>query len=63
MEEPLAGQKCAVQPLPPIPKDPALAMAYIPVQKFENLYQPEEGYQSGTLFRDLNKPFMGGAAK
>lgn len=41
MEEPLTGQKCAVQPLPPIPKDPALAMAYIPVQKFENLYQPE----------------------
>ncbi|MCH3971273.1 MAG: spore coat associated protein CotJA [Oscillospiraceae bacterium] len=63
MEEIMSGQSCATQPLPPIPKDTALAMAYVPFQKFENLYQPEEGLDSGTLFRDLHKPFLGGAKK
>ena len=37
-----------------------LAMAYIPMQKFENLYSVEEALCSGTLFKDLDKPFYGG---
>ena len=37
-----------------------LAMAYIPMQKFENLYSVDEALCSGTLFKDLDKPFLGG---
>lgn len=34
-----------------------LAMVYSPVQRFENLYDPEEGLAAGTIFRDLDFPF------
>ncbi|NBI84941.1 spore coat associated protein CotJA [Lachnospiraceae bacterium] len=37
----------------------ALAMAYVPMQKFKNLYELDEGLQHGTIFPELNKPFMG----
>ena len=36
-----------------------LAMAYIPMQKFENLYSSDEALCAGTLFKDLDKPFLG----
>ena len=36
-----------------------IAMAYVPRQKFENLYEATEALKCGTLFRDLNKPFCG----
>lgn len=36
-----------------------LAMAYVAIQKYENLYTPEEALRNGTLFIDLNKPFLG----
>ncbi len=34
-----------------------LAMVYSPAQRFENLYDPEEGLEAGTIFRDLDFPF------
>lgn len=37
----------------------ALAMAYVPMQKLKNLYELDEGLQYGTIFPELNKPFMG----
>ena len=37
-----------------------LAMAYIPMQKFENLYSLDEALCAGTLYKDLDKPFSGG---
>ena len=40
-----------------------LAMAYIPMQKFENLYGIDEALCSGTLFKDLDKPLLGGKAE
>ena len=40
-----------------------LAMAYVPMQKFTNLYSAADGYRSGTLFKDLDLPFKGGACK
>lgn len=40
-----------------------LAMAYIPMQKFENLYSMDEALFAGTLFKDLDKPFLGGKAE
>lgn len=38
---------------------PALAMAYVPVQKWQNLYTPEVGFHRGTIFAELDKPFIG----
>lgn len=36
-----------------------LAMAYVPMQKFKDLYGQEDALEKGTLFTDLNKPFAG----
>ena len=37
-----------------------LAMVYSPMQKWGNLYTPEEALQNGTLFADLNFPWVAG---
>lgn len=39
-----------------------LSMAYVPMQKFENLYSLDEAICVGTLYKDLDKPFLGGRA-
>ncbi len=36
-----------------------LAMAYVPWQKWQNIYDAEKGFCSGTIFQDLNLPFYG----
>lgn len=47
-----------------IPIDNAvLAMAYVPMQKFGNLYSDSKGLQAGTMFADLDKPFYGKGVK
>ncbi len=38
----------------------ALAMAYVPMQHFKSVYEPDEALQNGTIFPELNKPFLGG---
>lgn len=46
----------------PHPADPmVLAMAYVPTQNWKDLYEPEEALSRGTLFRQLDLPFEGGA--
>ena len=35
-----------------------LAMAYVPIQKFQCLYDPK-GLHAGTIFAELDKPFLG----
>ncbi len=37
----------------------ALAMAYVPWQPWGEIYDVCEGFQSGTIFEDLDKPFLG----
>ncbi len=37
----------------------ALAMAYVPMQHFHNVYELDEAMQYGTIFPELNKPFLG----
>lgn len=37
-----------------------LAMAYVLVQDFVNLYEPDAAFSRGTVFADLDKPFMAG---
>jgi hypothetical protein len=36
-----------------------LAMAYVPFQRWGNLYNPEKGFSHGTIFQDLDFPFQG----
>ncbi len=36
-----------------------LAMAYVPMQHFNNVYELDEAMQYGTIFPELNKPFLG----
>ena len=41
----------------------SLAMVYSPCQAFEALYEPDEALFRGTVFRQLEKPFMGDRVK
>ena len=36
-----------------------LAMAYVPWQNWYAIYEVEKGFQCGTIFEELNKPFKG----
>ncbi len=36
-----------------------IAMAYVPMQRFQELYSPETALRVGTLFKELDKPFLG----
>ncbi|MED9996325.1 MAG: spore coat associated protein CotJA [Paludibacteraceae bacterium] len=40
--------------------DWVLAMAYVPWQEWRDLYAEELALQKGTLFAELDKPFLGG---
>ena len=42
-----------------LPEDPALAMAYVPVQLDTATYTPADALDAGTLFPVLDKPFLG----
>ena len=35
-----------------------LAMAYVPWQHFQSIYEPDKALQVGTVFPELNKPFL-----
>lgn len=37
----------------------SLAMAYVPTQKWEDLYESSLGFARGTIFAQLDKPFIG----
>lgn len=36
-----------------------LAMAYVPWQNWQSLYDAKEGFCHGTIFQELNKQFQG----
>jgi len=36
-----------------------IAMAYVPWQKWCNIYPAEKALYRGTIFEDLDKPFLG----
>lgn len=48
--------------LPPNPEEQpmVLAMAYVPWQHLETVYEPENGFDRGTIFPELDKPFLAG---
>ena len=35
-----------------------IAMAYVPWQKFGNTYELEKAFRTGTIFPELDQPFM-----
>ena len=37
-----------------------LAMAYVPWQSFRETYEPEDALRAGTVFPELDLPFLGG---
>ena len=44
--------------------DKALAMAYVPWQEWRDIYETEKALHCGTIFKELNLPFIGkGGAK
>lgn len=45
------------------PPHVSLAMAYIPYQNYENVYDDEKALARGTLFASLDLPFIGGKRK
>jgi len=49
----VTGDSCPYQGVDRLP----LAMAYVPWQKWQNIYEPSQGIQIGTIFGDLNYPF------
>lgn len=51
-------QECPEMVCDPL-KGMAIAMAYVPWQRFENLYQECEAVYHGTIFCDLDKGFYG----
>ncbi len=40
-----------------------IAMAYVPWQRFKMYENLEDAYQVGTIFPELNKPFLGRRCK
>jgi len=36
-----------------------IAMAYVPWQYWENIYEADKGLKQGTIFKDLDKPYTG----
>lgn len=44
---------------PALPDDATVTMAYVPLQLELKTYNTDEGFENGTIFPCLNKPFMG----
>lgn len=42
-----------------LPKEEyVLAMAYVPWQYFTKVYEPDKALEAGTIFPELDKPFL-----
>jgi len=37
-----------------------VAMCFVPMQEWEQIYDEDTAYSTGTIFPSLNKPFLGG---
>ena len=53
----------AVHPVDNVKRDymehMSLAMAYVPWQKWQKIYDAEKGFCRGTIFEELDLPFCG----
>lgn len=59
----MAAQKQPQSKFSKVPLDELpLTMAYVPMQKYGLVYEAENALEKGTLFPDLDKPFLGKGA-
>ncbi len=49
--------------IPDVVVYPSLGMVYPPRQSWRNLYEADVGFDRGTIFRELDKPFYGDKCK
>ena len=56
----VCGSGCAAAESECLSGMESLGMVYAPCQAFANLYNLDEGLESGTIFRELNMPFRPG---
>ena len=47
-------ETCALFTIQPV----SFAMAYVPLQSWEKTYDPSVGFDRGTIFPELDKPFI-----
>jgi hypothetical protein len=40
------------------PEYTPLGMGYVPMQQWGPVYQPEQGFKQGTIFQELDYPFL-----
>ncbi len=50
---------CCEQPETEFPKETPIAMLYVPFQQWRKVYEPMVGLDRGTVFEELDKPFIG----
>lgn len=55
----VAGAACSRRDPEPFPKDTVPVMAYVPFQQYNSVLQPEIGFDKGTIFPELDRPFYG----
>ncbi len=53
------GAKACPMPVGEFPADTPLAMAYVPYQMWETPYEQDVALHRGTIFKSLDKPFIG----
>lgn len=51
---------CPCERTTALPKNPVVAMSYIPYQECNDVYPPDKALAVGTIFPVLDKPFLAG---
>lgn len=55
-----ADPSCSCERTTALPKNPVVAMSYIPYQECNDVYPPDKALAIGTIFPVLDKPFLAG---
>ena len=50
---------CSRRTVGAFPAETPVGMAYVPFQEWKNIYDPAVALERGTIFEDLDKPFLG----
>lgn len=50
---------CFNTPTSAFPAETPVGMMYVPFQRWEYVYDPQVGFERGTIFEALDKPFLG----
>lgn len=47
------------QPKTVLPREMPIGMLYVPYQQWRRVYEPAVGFERGTVYEELDKPFIG----